>query len=42
MTHGHGQRCEDCLREWEVLGGEGETEKNWDDYDSIINKIEFK
>ena len=42
MDHGHEQWCGDCLRVWEVLNGGGEMEKDWDNCNSIINKIEFK
>ena len=38
-SHGHEQWCEDCLRE---LGGtqwKGLRGKNWDNCNSIINKI---
>ena len=40
MTHGQGQLCEeDCLREWGVLGGGEQKGKNWDNCNSINNKI---
>ena len=39
VTHGHEQWCGDCLREWQVLGGEGQRGKNQDNYNSIISKI---
>ena len=42
MTHGHEQRCGDCLTEWRTLGERGQREKNWDNCNSIINKIYFK
>ena len=38
MTNGHEQRCGDCLREWEVLGGGGREGKLGQLY-SMINKI---
>ena len=41
MTHGHEQWCGDCLREWEVLGGGGETGKTWDNCNSKSNKEIF-
>ena len=37
MTHGHEQRRGDHWREWAVLGGGGQREKNWDTCNSIIN-----
>ena len=39
MTHGHEQSRGDCLREWRVLGGKGQKDKNQDNCNSIINKI---
>ena len=39
MTHGHGQWCGDCLREWGMQGGKGKSETNQDNCNSIINKI---
>ena len=38
MTHGHEQRCGDCLREWGLLGGGRQKGKSWDNCNSIINK----
>ena len=38
MTHGHEQWWGDCMREWGVLGGGGQREKN-QNCNSIINKI---
>ena len=38
MTHGHGQRCGGGLREG-VLGGWGQRGKNWDNCNSLYNKI---
>ena len=39
MTHGHEKWCGDCLREWRVLCGGGQSVKSWDNCNSIINKI---
>ena len=39
MTHGHGQQCGDCLRELGGAGWRGVKGKNWDNYNSINNKI---
>ena len=39
MTHGHEQWCGECLREWGVLGGMGKRGGNWNNFNSIINKI---
>ena len=41
MTHGHEQWRRDCLKELGggVLGGGGQRGKNWDNCNSIINKI---
>ena len=39
MTHGHEQGCGDCLREWGILGGGRQRGKNWDNCNSISNKI---
>ena len=39
MTCGHEQWCGGCLGEWAVLGGVGQRSKNWDNCDSIIDKI---
>ena len=41
MTHGHEQHCGDCLREWGT-GWRGAKGENWDNYNSIINKIYVK
>ena len=42
MTRGHEQWCGDCWREQGVLGGRGQRRKNWDNCNSIINKIYLK
>ena len=39
MSYGHGQWCRDGLREWGVLDGGGQREKNQSNCSSIINKI---
>ena len=42
MTHGHGQPCGDCLREWEGgLGGGGQRGGNWDNCNGINSKVFF-
>ena len=39
ITHGHEQGWGDCLREWKGTGWWGPREKNWDNCNSIINKV---
>ena len=39
MTHGHEEWWGDGLREWGVLGKEGQSGKNQENCNSIINKI---
>ena len=39
MTHGHGQWCGDCLREYGGAGWTGAKGENWDNCNSIIYKI---
>ena len=41
MTYGNVLR-EELLREWEILSGEGQKGKNWDNCNSMINKTYFK
>ena len=40
MSYGHEQLYGDCLRERGELGG-GAKREIWDDYNSIINKIQL-
>ena len=41
MTNGHEQRCGDCLREWEVLGGAGWREAKGGKLGQIAKLIKY-
>ena len=41
-THGHELRVGGLLKGRRVLGGGGERRKNWDNCNSVINKIYLK